>query len=164
MVYFVVISVTQIIVSNNRTINEWIRRDVELAMVYFKVQPWNLHGKAERNHERLVRIFSVLVKILNRHFLITHQMHYCLSQFIRLVSSKDLLEPPTVKQTTQLLQSNRQYDSHSVAGAGNIYTSQSAIWLLGHPDKRYPICASDTVNISHRYTCMKTSPQQQLYS
>jgi hypothetical protein len=55
---------------------------VEMAMAYFKVQLWHLYGRAERNHERLVRIFNVLAKILNRRFLNTSQKHYCLSQFI----------------------------------------------------------------------------------
>jgi hypothetical protein len=61
-----------------------------------------------------------------------------------------LWEPPTFKQTTQLLQSNRQLNSHSVESAGNIYTSQFVTRLLGDPRKRYPVSAHNRYSIATR--------------
>jgi hypothetical protein len=57
---------------------------------------------------------------------------------------------PTIQQTTQLLQSNRQLNSHNVESAGDIYTSQFATCLLGHPHKRYPINAHNRSSIANR--------------
>jgi hypothetical protein len=38
--------------SNNRIINDWIRKDMKLVMTYFKVQSWHLHGRAEKNQTK----------------------------------------------------------------------------------------------------------------
>jgi hypothetical protein len=47
-------------------------------------------------------------------------------------------------------------NSHRVAGAADIYTSQPATWLSGHPHKRYPVsahnCSSNRLaSVSHSY-------------
>jgi hypothetical protein len=62
-------------------------------------------------------------------------------------------------------------NSHSVARAGNIYTSQLATWLSGHPHKRYPIsahnCSSITLRMGitdERGTCLDNTSEDSLCS